>query len=255
MISECSIAELAKVSGVTSRTLRHYDAIGLLSADRTSSGGVRYYGEASMLRLQQILILREFGLSLAEIAKIVDEEKDSLTVLRTHLMKLLAERKRFDVLATTVARTIAHLEGEKGMKPEELFEGLDPVKQAQYEAELVEKYGKEAEEHITESKRRIAGWDKRQAQAISAEYEAIEDAAVELIQAHVAPTDPRAVELMDRQFKGVLAFWTPNRESFTGLGQNYVDHPDFKARYDAKHPALAEFLRDAMAVYAEQRLA
>ncbi|MFE5940808.1 TipAS antibiotic-recognition domain-containing protein [Streptomyces sp. NPDC056470] len=90
---------------------------------------------------------------------------------------------------------------------------------------------------------------------MAAEYAAIEDAAVELIQAGVAPTDPRAVELMDRQFKAVSAFWTPNRESFTGLGQNYVDHPDFKARYDAKHPVLAEFLRDAMAAYAEQRMA
>ncbi|MFE5940807.1 MerR family transcriptional regulator [Streptomyces sp. NPDC056470] len=160
VISECSIAELAKASGVTSRTLRHYDAIGLLPADRTSSGGVRYYGEASVLRLQQILILREFGLGLAEIAEIVDEEKDPLTALRSHLMKLLAERERFDRLATTVASTIAHLEGERGMKPEELFEGLDPAKQARYETELVEKYGKEAEEHIAESKRRMAGWDK-----------------------------------------------------------------------------------------------
>jgi hypothetical protein len=46
----------------------------------------------------------------------------------------------------------------------------------------------------------------------------------------------------------------PNRDSFTGLGQNYVDHPDFKARYNAKHPALAEFPRDAIAAYAQQRL-
>ncbi|MET8506300.1 TipAS antibiotic-recognition domain-containing protein [Streptomyces sp. NPDC004787] len=83
----------------------------------------------------------------------------------------------------------------------------------------------------------------------------MEDEAVELIQAGVAPDDSRAMELMERQFQAVSEFWTPSRESFTGLGQGYVDHPDFKARYDAKHPALAEFLRDAMAAYAEQRLA
>ncbi|MET8506299.1 MerR family transcriptional regulator [Streptomyces sp. NPDC004787] len=168
VIGECSIAELAKASGVTSRTLRHYDAIGLLPADRTSSGGVRYYSKASVLRLQQILILRKLGLGLAEISGIVDEDTDPLTALRRHLMKVLAERDRFDRLAATVATTIAHLEGGKGMKPEELFTGLDPVKQAQYEAELVGKYGKEAEEHIEQSKRRMSGWDKPQAQLIAA---------------------------------------------------------------------------------------
>ncbi|WP_327267267.1 TipAS antibiotic-recognition domain-containing protein [Streptomyces sp. NBC_01218] len=251
---EWSITALAAMSGLTSRALRHYDALGLLPADRAGSGGKRYYGEASVLRLQSILLLRELGLGLAEIAEVVDEEKDAVTALRGHLVKLLAERERFDQLAKTVANTLAHLEGTTPMNPAELFEGLDPVKQAQYETELVDRHGKKVMEHITESKRRMAGWDTSRTQRIGAEYEAIEDAAVELVRAGVPPTDARALELMGRQFEAVSAFWTPGRASFTGLGQTYVDHPDFKARYDAKHPALAEFLRDAIAVYAQQHL-
>ncbi|RLV09869.1 MerR family transcriptional regulator [Streptomyces griseocarneus] len=254
MVEEWSIAELARTSGVTSRTLRHYDAIGLLPADRIAAGGVRHYGRASVLRLQQILVLRELGLGLPEIAEVVNEDKDAAEALRGHLMRLLAERERFDRLARTVADTIAHLEGEKQMKPEELFEGIDPVRQAAYEAEIVDRFGPEAEAHIAEGKRRMAVWDKSRAQEVEHEYAAIEDAAVELIEAGVAPSDPRSMELMERQYAAVSLFWTPDRRSFTGLGRMYVDAPDFKARYDAKHPALAEFLRDAVAAYAEQRL-
>ncbi|MFE5211924.1 TipAS antibiotic-recognition domain-containing protein [Streptomyces sp. NPDC056600] len=254
MDEEWSITRLAKASGVTVRTLRHYDAVGLLPADRLGAGGVRHYTAASALRLQRILLLRGLGLGLSEIAAVVDEEKDAVEALRTHLDGLLAERRRVERLVETVTATIAHLEGERDMALEELFDGIDPARQAAYEAELVDRYGDEARQQIAESRRRTAGWDRARADEAVAEYEAVEDAAVELIEAGAAPDDPRAVELMDRQYRAVCAFWTPNRASFTGLGRMYADSPEFRARYDAKHPRMAEFLATAMAAYAEQRL-
>ncbi|MFG2606563.1 MerR family transcriptional regulator [Streptomyces sp. NPDC048514] len=254
MSGEWSIAELAKSSGLTSRTLRHYDEIGLLPATAVSGSGMRFYDADSVLRLQRILVLRELGLSLSEITGIVDQETDAVVALRSHLLNLLAQRDRFDRLAATVARTIAHLERENEVKPEELFEGLSPADQARYESELIAKYGPEAERHIAESKRRMASWGKSRTKEITAEYAAVEDAAVELINAGVPATDPVALELMERQFQAVAAFWTPDRQSFTELGGTYVQHPDFRARYDAKHPALAEYLRDAMTAYADRNL-
>ncbi|MET8575781.1 TipAS antibiotic-recognition domain-containing protein [Streptomyces sp. NPDC005012] len=254
MPEEWPIARLAKASGVTVRTLRHYDAIGLLPADHQGPGGVRHYSAASALRLQRILLLRDLGLGLAEIAAIVDEEKDAAEALRSHLTGLLAERRRMDRLVETVAATIAHLEGERDMALEDLFDGIDPARQAVHEAELVDRFGEEARHHIEESRRRTAGWDRDRAGRAVAEYEAVEDAAVGLIEAGVAPGDPRAVELMDRQYRAVAAFWTPDRESFTGLGRMYADSPEFRARYDAKHPELADFLSAAMAAYARERL-
>lgn len=161
-----SIVEVARMSGVTSRALRHYDAIGLLPPTRIGANGYRHYGEAELLRLQRILVLRELGVGLGEIAAVLAAETDEVAALRAHHERLLAERSRLDRLAATVARTIAELEresarghgGEHGRdrehghghghgrkddtmarihKPETLFEGFDP---AAHEAEAAERW-------------------------------------------------------------------------------------------------------------------
>jgi DNA-binding transcriptional MerR regulator len=132
MVMSWSIADVARMSGVTSRTLRHYDEIGLLPPAWTGAGGYRYYEEDDLLRLQQILVLRELGLGLSEIAAILDQQADEVEALRAYHQRLLAERDRLDVLASTVARTIAELQDRKGHegmskinRPENLFAGFD----------------------------------------------------------------------------------------------------------------------------------
>ena len=127
-----SIAEVARMSGVTSRTLRHYDGIGLLAPAYVGGNGYRYYEVEQLLRLQQILLLRELGLGLSEIADAIGSQPGTVEALRRHHARLLAERDRLGVLARTVARTIAELEGgdpvtqPKINRPENLFEGFDP---------------------------------------------------------------------------------------------------------------------------------
>ncbi|PPJ30991.1 hypothetical protein C5E45_08095 [Nocardia nova] len=118
------------MSGITARTLRHYDDIGLLTPAHVGSNGYRYYDEQRLLRLQHILVLRELGLGLAEIAEAVDSEPDTLAALKRQYARLLAERDRLGRMAETVARTIAELEGNKEMsvqinRPENLFAGFD----------------------------------------------------------------------------------------------------------------------------------
>lgn len=105
-----SIAEVARLSRVTSRTLRHYDEIGLLPPAWIGSNGHRHYEEADLLRLQQILLMRELGLGLREIAAVLDRQVDPVAALREHRRRLLAERDRLDTLVRTVSRTIAELE-------------------------------------------------------------------------------------------------------------------------------------------------
>ena len=128
-----SIAEVARMSGVTSRTLRHYDEIGLLPPAWIGSNGHRYYEEADLLRLQQILLMRELGLGLREIQAVLDSQVDRVAVLREHHQRLLAEKDRLATLARTVGRTIAELEKAeendamtKINRPENLFEGFEP---------------------------------------------------------------------------------------------------------------------------------
>ncbi|HEV7208959.1 MAG TPA: MerR family transcriptional regulator, partial [Mycobacteriales bacterium] len=97
-----SIVEVARMSGVTSRTLRHYDDIGLLPPARLGSNGYRYYEEEQLLRLQQILVLRELGLGLAEIVEVLDRQVDAVDALRSHYKRLLIDRDRLDTLVRTV---------------------------------------------------------------------------------------------------------------------------------------------------------
>ncbi len=130
------IAEVARMSGVTARTLRHYDDIDLLPPAWIGANGHRYYEERQLLRLQQILVLRPLGLGLSEIGRILAAHVDEVDALRRHHRRLLAERDRLDALAGTVARTITELKQSRKdgtdmigiSRPENLFEGIRPAR-------------------------------------------------------------------------------------------------------------------------------
>jgi len=251
-----SIVEVARHAGVSSRTLRHYDDIGLVPPAYVAGNGYRHYEREQLLRLQEVLVLRELGLPLDAVARVLDGTEDRAAVLREHHAALVAERDRLDRLAETVARTIEDLDEEGGgtMSPEELFEGFDAAKQKQYEAELVERYGPQVQDRIDESWRRIGTFTKDDIAAVNEEYASIGRRLIPLIEADVAPDDERVLDVMADHYAIVARFWTPDAESYAGLGDLYVDSPDFKARYDAEHPRMAEYLRDAMAAYALARL-
>lgn len=125
-----SIQQVARVSGVTARTLRYYDEIGLLRPARVGAGGYRYYELEQLLRLQQILLLRGLGLDLATIGGVVDAERDPIEALRRHHRRLLDERGRLERLTGTVAATIEHLEDGSDMPAEDLFDAMTPDRAA-----------------------------------------------------------------------------------------------------------------------------
>ena len=248
-----SIAAVARMSGVSSRTLRHYEQVGLLAPAFTASNGYRHYEEPQLRRLQRILLLRELGVGLGAIRTVLDGA-DEAALLRGHRDALLAERDRLDRLADLVERVIEESEGGPVMRPEELFEGFDAATQKRYETELVERYGEGVQEQIDESWRRVGRMSKADADAVQAELAARDEAFAVLLDEGADPADARVQALVAEHHAWVCRFWTPDADAFAGLGDLYVDHPEFRARYDAIRPGLAEFERDAMAVYAVARL-
>jgi MerR family transcriptional regulator, thiopeptide resistance regulator len=249
-----SIAQVARMSKVTSRTLRHYDAIGLLEPAWVGDNGYRYYEREQLLRLQRILLLRDLGLGLDTVAEVLDERHRAVDVLRNHARWLAAEQERLATLARTVSRTIEELEGGDEVKLEELFDGFDADRQARYEADLVERYGDRAQEHVDEGKRRMKGWTKADADAYLAEWQEIVQAYAEVFRAGVAADAPQVLDVTDRHHAWLSRSWTPNRESYTGLGELYADAPEFKAQLDEHAEGLAGYVRDAIAAYAATRL-
>ena len=250
-----SIVEVARHSGVSSRTLRHYDDLGLLPPAYIGANGYRYYDQDSLLRLQEVLLLRELGLPLDAIGRILAGTVDRTAVLREHHTALLLERDRIDRLAATVERTITMREGGIPMGPEELFAGFDPDQQRTYEAELVARFGPQAQDQIDESWRRIGRMTHAQAAAVQTDLAQRDQEYAALLDDGVPADDPRVQAVTAEHYRWVSQFWTPSPEAIAGLGDLYVDSPDFKARYDAVRPGLAEYVRDAMAVYAVTILA
>ena len=249
-----TIGDLARMSGVTSRTLRHYDAIDLLAPWGVGAGGRRLYGRPEMLRLQQVLVLRELGVPLAAIAEILgtgatDSEPRMLGRLREHHGALLAERDRFDLLAQTVASTITALTKGQDMAADKLYEGFG--NSSAYDAEAREHWGDEPVDRSNAAWERMgpAGQDEHQRETVAISTElaaAMADGA--------APGDERVQALVARHFAWVAQFWTPTAATYAALGNGYVDDARFTAYYDAYAPGLTPYLARAMSIYAQATL-
>ena len=241
------------MSGVTSRTLRHYDRIGLLAPAYVGANGYRYYETEQLLRLQQILLLRELGIGLSEIAEAIGSQTDIVAALRRHHARLIAERERLGVLAGTVARTITELEGGNPMtppkinRPENLFEGFDP---SSYKAEARERWPDQFEHarQVAES------FTPERMEADQKELTARMIRLAELMAEGKPVSDPEVQAEVDAHYRWVSRFWTPSAEAYRNLGRMYVDDERFRANYEKIAEGLAAYQRDAMTVYAQDRL-
>lgn len=247
-----SIADVARMSGVTSRTLRHYDEIGLLPPAWIGSNGHRHYEEDDLLRLQQILLMRELGLGLKEIQAVLDSQVDRVAVLREHHERLLAERDRIGTLARTVARTITELEENAPMakinRPENLFEGFEP--DPELEAEAQQRWP----EAYEESRQATGAMTPADIERYQRDVTAQMIRFAEFMTAGTPVDDPAVQAEVDVHYRSVARFWTPNQEAYKGLGAMYVDDPRFRENFERIAAGLAEYQRDAMAVYADARL-
>ncbi|MDQ0794939.1 MerR family transcriptional regulator [Streptomyces sp. B1I3] len=244
------ISEVARMSGVTARTLRHYDDIGLLPPAWTGSSGHRHYEEHQLLRLQQVLVLRELGVGLPEIGRILAEQVDELEALRGHHRRLLAERDRLDTLAGTVSRTIAELERSRKdgatlnsiNRPENLFEGVRTTQYAESLAGFPELAG-EVEQHTS-------GWSDAEAETAHRERTAQMIRLAELMAAgSTADAEPVQAHI-DAQYRALTALRTVTADEYRAIGRSCVDNARWRAAYEAIAPGLAGYQRDAIEAYA-----
>ncbi|GAA1611132.1 MerR family transcriptional regulator [Kribbella sancticallisti] len=245
-----SIAEVARDSGVTSRTLRHYHAIGLLVPARTAPGGRRYYEQEQLLRLQQILLLRELGLSLDVVAEVLAKQsKDgTIEVLGRHKEWLLREQLRLGRLIRTVDSTIENVKRGGEMTPDKVFEGFE---HNPYEAEARERWGDEA---VDAGYERMRGWSEADAEKARTGYTRVHEGLAALKGEGADVADLTVQELIQLHYDVISLFWTPTAEAYKGLGQMYVDDERFRSNIGGGDDSLVEYLRDAMTVYADNRL-
>lgn len=248
---EYTINKLAKLAGVSTRTLRYYDEFGLLTPVRVSSNGYRIYGQKEIDRLQQILFYRELGVSLEQIKSILSASNfDRQVALEGHLTALRAKRQQIDALIDNVEKTLKTEQGELTMTDDEKFEGfinkLVEDNERQYGAEVREKYGDGV---VDRSHAKVRGMSKEQYAAVEKlrqEYEETLKAAYKLGD----PAGPPAQKACELHKKWLCYFWDHySKEAHTGVTQMYVDDPRFTAYYDQIASGCASFLRDAVLIY------
>lgn len=248
---EYSVNRLARLAGVSTRTLRYYDEIGLLSPKRISSNGYRVYGQKEVDLLQQILFYRELGVPLDEIKSIVCSDKfNGIAALEGHLSALKAKREQIELLIANVEKTIAAAKGELKMSDKEKFEGfkkqLIEDNESKYGKEIREKFGDTAVdasnsklmEMTQEQYDKSAELSRRINETLKRAFEQ-GDPAGELAQ--------QACEL-HKEWLGY--FWNfYSKEAHLGLAQSYVDDPRFRKYYDSIAEGCAEFLYEALKIY------
>jgi len=256
-----SIQEIARLAGTTSRTLRHYDDIGLLRPSRVAHNGYRHYDESALVRLQRILLLRELGLGLPQIAEVLNPaspRQSEESALETHLALLREEQNRLARQIASVENTINALKGGEELMAENMFDGFDHT---QYKEEVEQRWGRKA---YADSDR----WWRGMTDAERAEWQQrVADLGRDWIAAAESGVDPASAEAQDIARRHVE--WltgipgTPAavpggdvKAYVIGLGDMYVADPRFGANYatSAGGTQGAEFVRDALRVYAEGAL-
>ncbi|WP_298989802.1 TipAS antibiotic-recognition domain-containing protein [uncultured Pseudokineococcus sp.] len=246
-------AEVARMSGATARTLRHYDAVGLLVPAGTGAGGVRLYEREHLLRLQRILLLRELGVPLAVVGQVLDGVHDEVAALRAHADQLEAEGGRLVRLAETARRTAAHLEGEDDMTEQQFFEGLARDRD-RYEEDLVAQHGEGVRAAFAQARERTAGWSREDFERGGREHRELAERMGAAKRRGAAPGDEGVQALVAEHHAGVAAHWTPDRTAYRGLADTYVEDERFRSFYDDVETGLAAWLRDAMSIWADANL-
>jgi len=250
---EYTITKLAKISGISTRTLRYYDSFGLLRPTRVTSAGYRIYSEKEVDLLQAILFYRELGFALADIKAIItDPNFNREAAFLSHLTELKQRRERLDELICNVQVSLATMRGDVIMNDNEKFRGfvksLIDENEQKYGAETREKYGDDV---VNQSNAKLAGMTQK-------EYEHSEKLRQEfeetLLQAFNSG-DP-AGELAKRAcelHKQWLCVYYPDysAEYHMALGEMYVADERFRANYDKLAPGCTEFLRDAINEYVQ----
>lgn len=251
---EYQINELAKLAGVSVRTLHYYDEIGLLPPAFVKDNGYRYYTEKELLRLQQIIFFRELDFDLERIKGILDSPRfDALHVLRDQKELLKLKRERLGRLIRLIDKTMKNMEDEKEAKVTEkdLRECFARGKYEEYKEEAEEKWGKE---NIKRSENIVKGMSKEQLEKIKTEGDEINRALVRGMEKGAG--SPEVQEVIERHFAYIIRFYDPSWPLLTiyrGLGKIYVEDPRFAANYTQYHPQLPEFLREAMEIFCDRK--
>ncbi|MDJ1499583.1 MerR family transcriptional regulator [Xanthocytophaga agilis] len=256
-MSRYSVTKLAKLAGVSVRTLHLYDEIGLLKPSIRTEARYRLYGEKELLRLQQILFYKELDFSLQEICTILDNpDFDLVQALEGHKSSLKSRRARLTQLLLTIDKTIVKLKDKQQMiTDDELYAGFAKGQADAYRNEAIRKWGAQAVEQSEKTLRQMSKADFTQ---LKAESEEITQILVSML--HLDPESESVQKQIIRHYTIIRKFWgtvnDPNKqaEAYSGLGKLYVTDERYTVINGKPNPEFALFMSKAMSYFAKTQL-
>lgn len=241
------IKEAAQLSGVSVKTLYHYDKIGLL-VPLKSENGYRTYSQEDLERLQIILYYKYLGFSLEKIAELLKEEKtDLLPHLTRQLDYLTQERQHLDTLISTLQKTIQEQKGERKMTIEEKFTGFSYQDNQKYHQEAVDKYGQEVMDKALE---RQKGREDEATTAFNQVFQAMAQNLKDGLPITASENQEEAGKLL----QAIRTYgFDCSIEVFGHIGKGYVYNPEFKENIDKFGPGTAQYTSDVIAHYVSKQ--
>ena len=245
-----TVKQLSALAGVTVRTLHYYDEIDLLHPSQIGSNGYRYYDDAALFRLQQILLYREMDIELAQIRDILDDpDFDTLAALRAHRRVLSGKIERLNELIATVDMTINHIEENKVMSDKKkMFGGISKSQEEEYAREARLQYGPDT---VNDSMKRWNSYSPTRQQAIMDEGNQIYADMAQAVADGVPIKNETMQTIVNRWHEHIKYFYEPSLDMLRGLAEMYIHAPDFRVKFDALHPDLAETMRAAVEIYVD----
>lgn len=237
------VKELSEISGVTVRTLHHYDEIGLLVPNKADNG-YRYYNDEDLSRLQTILFYKYLGFPLKKIKELLNaDEGDLLVHLKKQLSLMELEKNRILTLIETLNKTIESRERRKTMSSKEMFKGFTYDDSNKYKEQIIEKYGKEV---FNESKKRQKGKEREVTDGFNKIFFAFAKNNSDGLKANMSENLDLAKQLHEHLNK--YAF-DCSLEAFSGIAKGYVANDEFKNNIDQFGEGTAQYVCDAIQEY------
>lgn len=238
------ISEVAKLTGITVRTLHYYDEIGLLKPSEITEAGYRLYSREDLEILQQILFFRELDFPISQIKEIMNNPNyDKEEALKKQKELLIQQRQRIEGLIKLIEKRI---EGDNNMSFKEFDMNEIEENKKKYAKEVKERWG--TSKAYEESEKKTSSYNKEKWGDINQETSEIFKGFAELRNSD--PGSEEVQELVRRWQKYITDnFYTCTNEILSGLGLMYVEDERFKENLDKNGEGTAKLMEEAIKIY------
>ena len=245
-----TVGEVARSTGVTVRTLHHWDAVGLLVPSGRTLSGYRAYAPADVDRLVRALAHRSLGLGLGDVRRLLDDPDADVVTLLDRQHALLVDRiAHLQAVAALVRTTREARRMGMHLDPQEVREVFGDEDPSRYAAEAEQRWGET--EAYRQSQQRTASFGKDDWAGVRAQGEAVEQRLATLLADGVTADAPEAREAAEQHRAWVARSYDCSYELHRGLAGTYLADERFTAHYERRAPGLAQYVHDVLVANAE----